>query len=112
MNVDVCSDIKIVKYIYKYICTRHNKIAFHIQNSDTDTNIDEIKEIQSARWVSPSEAAWRLFSFPISEMLPLVYHLQMHLEEQQFVSFKSTENIERILANPMIRKTMLTEFFL
>ncbi|XP_070018514.1 uncharacterized protein [Nicotiana sylvestris] len=49
MNVEVCSDIKVVKYIYKYICKGHDKITFHIHGSDTDTNIDEIKEYQSAR---------------------------------------------------------------
>ncbi|XP_075099144.1 uncharacterized protein LOC142176012 [Nicotiana tabacum] len=49
MNVEFCSNIKIVKYIYKYICKGHDKIAFHIHDNDTDTNIDEIKEYQSAR---------------------------------------------------------------
>jgi len=44
-------------------------------------------------------------------MTPAVYHLQLHLEGQQFVSFKSTESVNRILNNPMIKKTMLTEFF-
>nr|XP_018632420.1 uncharacterized protein LOC108942817 isoform X2 [Nicotiana tomentosiformis]XP_033516605.1 uncharacterized protein LOC108942817 isoform X2 [Nicotiana tomentosiformis] len=111
MNVEVYSDIKVVKYIYKYICKGHDKIVFHIHGSDTNTNIDEIKEYQSARWVSPPEVAWRLFRFPISEMTSSVFHLQLHLEGQQFVSFKSIENVDRILSNPMIRKTMLTEFF-
>lgn len=44
-------------------------------------------------------------------MNPSVYHLQLHLEGQQFVSFKSTESVNRILHNPVIKKTMLTEFF-
>ena len=44
-------------------------------------------------------------------MTSSVFHLQLHLEGQQFVSFKSIENVDRILSNPMIQKTMLTEFF-
>ncbi|XP_019235659.1 PREDICTED: uncharacterized protein LOC109215991 [Nicotiana attenuata] len=108
INVEVCSDIKVVKYIYKYICKGHDKIVFSVHGNE---EIDEIKEYRSARWVTPPEAAWRLFGFPISEMTPSVYHLQLHLEGQQFVSFKSTESVNRILNNPMIRKTMLTEFF-
>ncbi|XP_060212759.1 uncharacterized protein LOC132640260 isoform X2 [Lycium barbarum] len=104
MNVEVCSDIKVVKYIYKYICKGHDKIAFSVHNN---AEIDEIKEYRSARWVSPPEAAWRLFGFPISEMTPSVYHLQLHLKGQQFVSFKSTESVHGILNNPMIKKTML-----
>ncbi|KAG5583330.1 hypothetical protein H5410_053957 [Solanum commersonii] len=45
-------------------------------------------------------------------MSPSVYHLQLHLDGQQLVSFKSADNISKIASNPMIRKTMLTEFFL
>ncbi|XP_019238957.1 PREDICTED: uncharacterized protein LOC109219012 [Nicotiana attenuata] len=112
INVEVCSDIKVVKYLYKYICKGHDKIAFFVHADDPNIEIDEIKEYQSARWVSPPEATWRLFGFPISEMTPSVYHLQLHLEGQQFVSFKATQTINAIINNPMIRKTMLTEFFL
>ncbi|XP_019231846.1 PREDICTED: uncharacterized protein LOC109212634 [Nicotiana attenuata] len=111
INVEVCSDIKVVKYLYKYICKGHDKIAFCVQNNDTDIEIDEVKEYRSARWVSPPKAVWRLFGFPISEMTPSVYRLQLHLEGQQFVSFKSNADIHTIVNNPMIQKTMLTEFF-
>ncbi|XP_019240496.1 PREDICTED: uncharacterized protein LOC109220481 [Nicotiana attenuata] len=88
MNVEVCSDIKVVKYLYKYICKGHDKIAVYVHDNDTNKEIDEIKEYQSTRWVSPPEAAWRLFGFSISEMYPSVYHLQLHLNGQQLVSFK------------------------
>ncbi|XP_070013779.1 uncharacterized protein [Nicotiana sylvestris] len=72
---------------------------------------DEIEEYRSARWVSPPEAIWRLFGFPINEMSPSVYRLQLHLEGQQFISFKRNTDIHTIVNNPMIQKTMLTEFF-
>ncbi|XP_009622040.1 uncharacterized protein [Nicotiana tomentosiformis] len=111
MNIEICSDIKVVKYLYKYICKGHDKISFSVHDNDKDTEIDEIKEYQSARWVSPPEATWRLFGFPISEMTPSAYHLQLHLDGQQYISFKSTESINAILKNPLIRKIMLTEFF-
>ncbi|XP_069144585.1 uncharacterized protein [Solanum lycopersicum] len=75
MNVEICSDIKAVKYIYKYICKGHDKIAFSVNNNDTNIEIDEIKEYQSARWVSPPEAAWRLLAFAISEMTPRAFFI-------------------------------------
>ncbi|XP_049362731.1 uncharacterized protein LOC125827456 [Solanum verrucosum] len=102
MNVEVCSDIKVVKYLYKYICKGHDKIAFCVQDSDTNRKIDEIKEFQSARWVSPPESAWRLFGFSISEMSLSISHLQLHLEGQQFVSFRNDTDIHTIVNNPMI----------
>ncbi|XP_059316269.1 uncharacterized protein LOC132067143 isoform X1 [Lycium ferocissimum] len=111
MNVEVCLDIKVVKYLYEYICQGHDRIAFSVQNNDTNVEIDEVKEYRSARWVSPPQAAWRIFQFPISEMSPSVYRLQLHLEGQQFVSFKKNMDVNAIVNNPMIRKTMLTEFF-
>jgi len=104
INVEICCDIKIVKYIYKYICKGHDKIAFNLHTDNTNIEIDEIKEYQSARWVSPPEATWRIYAFPISEMNPCVYHLQLHLDGQQLVSFKSTDNIDKVINNPMIKK--------
>ncbi|XP_060210795.1 uncharacterized protein LOC132637774 [Lycium barbarum] len=89
----------------------HDRIAFSVQHNDTNVEIDEVKEYRSARWVSPPEAGWRIFRFPISEMSPSVYRLQLHLEGQQFVSFKKNMDVNAIVNNPMIRKIMLTEFF-
>lgn len=111
MNVEVCLDIKVVKYLYKYICKGYDKIAFTMSYNEEHIKIDEIKKYQSTRWVLEPEATWRLFGFPISEMNPSFYQLQLHLEGQQFVSFKSNTDIKRILRNPMINTTMLTEFF-
>ncbi|XP_070013113.1 uncharacterized protein [Nicotiana sylvestris] len=104
INIEVCSDIKVMKYLYKYICKGHDKITFCIQNNDTNIDIDEVKEYRYARWVSPPEAVWCLFGFPISEMSPSVYRLQLHLEGQQFISFKSNTDIQTILNNPMIQE--------
>ncbi|XP_049391465.1 uncharacterized protein LOC125855817 [Solanum stenotomum] len=78
----------------------HDKIAFCVQNSDTSIEINEVKEYQSARWISPPEAVWRLFGFAISEMSTSVYLLQLHLECQQFVSFKSNADINANVNNP------------
>ena len=88
--------------IYKYIRKGHDKIAFQIHTNDTNIEVDEIKEYQSARWVSEPEAAWRIFAFNIIEMSPNVYHLQLHLDGKQLVSFKSIDNISKIINNPMI----------
>ncbi|KAG5578003.1 hypothetical protein H5410_058137 [Solanum commersonii] len=76
-----------------------------------NTEIDEIEEYRSARWVSPPEATWRLFGFPINKINPSVYHLQLHLDGQQFVSFRSAMSVDTIINNSMIKRTMLTEFF-
>lgn len=104
IHVEICADIKVVKYI----CKGHDKISFNLQSDDSNTEIDEIREYRSGRWISPPKDMWRLFAFPISEMNPNVYHLQLHLPNQQFVSFKTTTNLASILKNPGNRRTMLT----
>ncbi|XP_070003124.1 uncharacterized protein [Nicotiana sylvestris] len=106
MDVEVCSNIKVVKYLYKYIYKGHDKIAFYVHDNDTNKEIDEIKEYQSARWVSPPKADWRLFSFSISEMYPSVYHLQLHLKGQQLVSFKG----KTMCCNPANPKEIWKQF--
>lgn len=45
-------------------------------------------------------------------MSPYVYHLHLHFDGQQLVSFKSTDNISKVINNSMIKKTMLTNFFM
>ena len=72
MNAEICSTDKVVKYLYKYIYKDHDQIAFHI-NIDNDTNnVDEIESFQSARWISPPEAMWRIYGFTLNEMHPSV----------------------------------------
>ncbi|KAG5580365.1 hypothetical protein H5410_050992 [Solanum commersonii] len=107
INVEICFDI--VKYIYKYICKEHDKIAFFVHNNDTNVEIDEIKEYQFARWVSPPETAWRLFAFSISEITPSVCQLQLHLDGQQFVSFKNNQTVDQIINNIMIKKMIVEQ---
>nr|XP_040253796.2 uncharacterized protein LOC120971447 [Aegilops tauschii subsp. strangulata] len=58
INVEVCSSIKAVKYLYKYIYKGHDKASFSIDQPDADGNIDEIKRYVDARWVTPPEAMW------------------------------------------------------
>ncbi|XP_070010578.1 uncharacterized protein [Nicotiana sylvestris] len=60
----------------------------------TDSCIKRMVFYQSARWVSPPEAAWRLFGFSISEMYPSVYHLQLHLKGQQFMNRSNKDAIK------------------
>ncbi|XP_071713014.1 uncharacterized protein [Rutidosis leptorrhynchoides] len=161
INVEICSTIKAVKYIYKHIFKGCDRITFPVLPSKESTMIDEIDQYQSAlkmtvivdkvlcsspaqslgkashdvkekkRYgkafssglsfrdfaartagsVSPPEAAWRIFRFPLSEIKPAVIHLQLHVENYQPLTFKKKDRLHNVLQNPAQRKTMLTEFF-
>ncbi|GFQ69687.1 uncharacterized protein TNCT_566251 [Trichonephila clavata] len=60
------------------------------------------------RYISSSEAIWRILSFSIHEREPFVQHLAVHLENGQRVYFTEGNSFQRALEPP---KTTLTAFF-
>ncbi|KAL5729947.1 DNA helicase [Ranunculus cassubicifolius] len=95
INVEICSTIKCVKYLYKYVYKGSDRCSMQIKD-----NKDEIKKFVDGRWISAQEALWRIFHFPLNKIYPAVYSQLLHLP-----------NMHELLRNESIRKTMLTEFF-
>ena len=48
--MEVCSSIKAVKYLYKYIYKGHDRVVVYIANSNDHILVDEIQQFQDARW--------------------------------------------------------------
>ncbi|XP_028053453.1 uncharacterized protein LOC114257844 [Camellia sinensis] len=111
INIEICLGVKAVKYLYKYIYKGHDKIVVNISQNDGDIIIDEIQQFQDARWVSAQEAMWRIFEFDLNEIYPAVINLQLHLPNNQFVSYWENQDLENIIYSETASKTMLTEFF-
>ncbi|XP_021730838.1 uncharacterized protein LOC110697766 [Chenopodium quinoa] len=112
LNVEVCSTIEAVKYLYKYVYKGHDKISFNIvQTKDGVPMQDEIEQYQSGRWVSPCEAAWCLFGFYLYEMYPLVLPLPVHLPNSQLIQMRPHEQLTSIVSDAKRTRTCLTEFF-
>ena len=72
---------------------------------------DEITEYEDFRCVGATEAAWRIFEYPISIQYPPVILLRVHLENHQEVRFEDDDD-ERVnaIAEGEPPKTMLTEW--
>ncbi|XP_045084652.2 uncharacterized protein [Aegilops tauschii subsp. strangulata] len=111
INVEVCSSIKAVKYLYKYIYKGHDKASFSIDQPDADGNIDDIKRYVDARWITPPEAMWRIFGFPLCANYPLVLQLPLHLPNMHRVAFNAQADLKNVVASENISKSMLTEYF-
>nr|XP_020179428.2 uncharacterized protein LOC109765053 [Aegilops tauschii subsp. strangulata] len=111
INVEVCSSIKAVKYLYKYIYKGHDKASFSIDQPDADGNIDEIKRYVDARWITPPEAMWRIFGFPLCANYPPVLQLPLHLPNMHRVAFNAQADLKNVVASENISKSMLTEYF-
>ncbi|XP_021759578.1 uncharacterized protein LOC110724469 [Chenopodium quinoa] len=110
LNVEVCSTIKAVKYLYKYVYKGHDRVAFNISAQDKNF-ADDIAQLQSRRWMSPCEAAWRIFAFVIFYMYPLVLLLPVHLPDMHTVCVRPHQRLDVIVASGVYSKTPLTEFF-
>ncbi|KAG6711434.1 hypothetical protein I3842_05G052700 [Carya illinoinensis] len=48
INVEIFSTIKVVKYLYKYVYKGHDRVAFNLVSKQTNQQIDEIQQFQSA----------------------------------------------------------------
>jgi hypothetical protein len=101
INVEVCSSITVVKYLYKYVCKGHNCALAVVQleagallaaapqaatgganGNNVPTARDEVQNYLDGRYVNASEACHRLFAFDLHDMHPNVYHLAVHLPNE------------------------------
>jgi len=99
INVEVYNNIHAVKYLFKYVYKGYDRATIDIsrQNDNaTEGNVveaDEIKKYLDCRYVSASEAAWRIFKFDMHERFPAIERLQYHLPNQQMVLFDDDDDV-------------------
>jgi len=85
INVEICSTVKSVKYIYKYIYKGFDSASIAFR--DGEIVYDEVEGYLNARWVGSVEAMWRIFEYPMHYQSHTVVNLECHLENQQRVTF-------------------------
>lgn len=104
INVEVCNTVWAIKYIYKY-CFKGNDMATVRQSIQ---NHNEIEAYKTGRFVSGSEAVWRILSFKTDDSSHTVIALPVHLENEQFITFAEGEEQAAI---DNAKPTMLQAFF-
>ncbi|XP_031124262.1 uncharacterized protein LOC116026977 [Ipomoea triloba] len=75
-------------------------------NADGVQLVDEINMYYNCRYVSASEATWRLLSFEIQCRNPLVERLSFHLPDSQTVFFQDDEDVETVLNKETLGQSM------
>jgi hypothetical protein len=99
INVEVCNNIRVIKYLFKYIYKGHDRATVKISHQSDNAiernvvNTDEIKKYLDCRYVSSWEAAWRIFKFDVHERFPTVERLQYHLPNQQMTLFRNDDDV-------------------
>lgn len=84
INVEICSSVTAVKYLYKYVYKGHDRVMASIQSDEHN----EIQHYVDARYVSASEACWRIFHYDLHDRSPAVQRLAVHLPGQHAVLYK------------------------
>lgn len=108
INVEICSSIQAVKYLYKYVYKGPDRANVLI---DDPSNVDEVKIYLDARYISASEATWRLLGNKMHDGSPPIQRLQLHLPQQQPVYFAADGDLQDVVDRARGRDTTLTAYF-
>jgi hypothetical protein len=100
INVEVCSSITPVKYLYKYVYKGHDRALVVVQpeagalstaggadGNNVPATRDEVQNYLDGRYVNASEVCHQLFAFDLHGMHPNVYRLAVHLPNEQTTYF-------------------------
>jgi hypothetical protein len=94
-------------YIYK----GHDCVSVSVDPSNSDVQIDEIKQYRNARCITAIEAMYRLYAFPLYSMSPPVLQMQVHLPGMHMASYKSRDDLNKVVQSERAKRSMLTEYF-
>ncbi|KAG7552235.1 Nucleic acid-binding OB-fold [Arabidopsis thaliana x Arabidopsis arenosa] len=110
INVEWCNQSGSIKYLFKYINKGQDRVAIVVEPKDKNTDTengsatrskekskDKIKDYFDCRYVSASEAVWRIFKFPIQFRTTPVMKLSYHIPGKQPLFFDGTENVDELL---------------
>nr|XP_043639442.1 uncharacterized protein LOC122610526 [Erigeron canadensis] len=117
INVEWCNQSGSIKYLFKYINKGPDRVtaAVYKTNADGDGNtvnppVDEVKQYLDCRYVSASEAAWRIFGFDIHYRFPAVEVLPFHCENEQSIVYDDDSNLFDVVTNPTVKHSMFTQW--
>jgi hypothetical protein len=83
IHVDVCFTANVVLYLYKYLYKGPDTTKFNIVQGEAIPPRSEIDDYQNARYLSSTEAAWRILRYHITTNSPSVVAIGIHLPDQQ-----------------------------
>lgn len=111
INVEVCTSLHAVKYIYKYIYKGFDcaNVAITAVNQ-TEAQYNEITNFIDCRYVSAPEAMWRLLESKMHARSHTVTRLPVHLPNQQRLIFEEGHEAEA-LEEAQSNRTKLEAWF-
>lgn len=87
-NVEICSSLHAVKYLFKYVYKGPDMVSGEIRDDE-----DEIHSYVNGRYISATEGCWRIFGFPLHSEYPPVNRLNIHLENEHELDSNSSSTL-------------------
>ncbi|KAG1098753.1 hypothetical protein G6F42_017939 [Rhizopus arrhizus] len=110
INVEIYNKVNSIKYVYKYVYKGHDRAQVHVGNPAATEPPDEINNFLDARYVSASEACWRLLSFPMHTEFPACQRLDIHLPGDILIYYDANDHPLEVLYRD-VHDTTLTAWF-
>lgn len=118
MNVEICCHARSLKYLFKYCLKGHDRATVEISSqrreieNEDEVVVDEINAYFDGRYICASEAAYRIFSFPIHYRSISVLRLSFHLPGERSCTFSENESLEKVVRRERHKHSQLEAFFL
>ncbi|XP_074346407.1 uncharacterized protein LOC141685189 [Apium graveolens] len=117
MNVEICCHARSLKYLFKYCLKGHDRATVEISSqrresaNQEEVVVDEINAYFDGWYICASEAAYRIFSFPIHYRSIYVLRLSFHLPGERSCTFTEKDNLEKVVQREQYKQSHLEAFF-
>lgn len=125
INTEWCNHSQSIKYLFKYIDKGPDTATVIVEpavgdvpsssdnrSSSKNIEVDEVNNYITCRYVSASEACWRMFEFAIHHREPFVQRLYFHLENEQEVKFRDNETLPDVVRLTDLDGTILIQWLI
>ncbi|XP_022019810.1 uncharacterized protein LOC110919870 [Helianthus annuus] len=117
INVEWCNQGMLVKYLFGYINKGPDRVTAVLEGAQNRTsfesllhNENEIEEYLNCRYISSSEACWKLFQFNMRYRDIPVERLPFHEEGCQRVYFHDNDQLQDVAQRPTAAMSKFTEW--
>ncbi|XP_058756263.1 uncharacterized protein LOC131629499 [Vicia villosa] len=107
INMEWCNQSTSIKYIFKYINKGYDRITAAVSTNNNQP-VDEIQQYLDCRYVSPSEACWRIYSYNIHGRKPAVEHMFYHFIGEKPIYYTDYARMENVLETASVTESMFT----
>jgi hypothetical protein len=120
INIEWCNKTVFVKYLFKYVTKGPDCSKAYLQKIrngeeapyDEETEArNEVKEYLDSRYLCDKDSCWRVLGYEIHRHYPAVERMPVHLPNENSITYNATSDMCQVLSEPLLRKTMLTEWF-